>query len=346
MQNDNPHTPPDIEPPKPTTNEVPSPFITPLDVEQAPLGQYAVAPAPKKKKKWLVPVIIVVVIILAAAAAFAYYTLNKPKTTTPTPAVTTKTETKKVTALTASEIVAKTKAVATGDVKETITYSNGADPTPTFSAPLYKAPGYDFSVGAKAGSAAGFGSYGTQAIATTDQANIEKIFTDNSFTKTPIDTNGTEGVSIDTFETDTVLCQLTNDSPATSGTSQYDVVLGCADKSAYTDNAKALKPYFIAFAADPSNESTDVAMTLQNTKASKTTGYSISTVSINSSKPYAVGGFAGLFYTTPDGTVHFFKGTQSELACNAYSTTDLKKAYLGEQCYDEATENDQATVTL
>ncbi len=41
-----------------------------------------------------------------------------------------------------------------------------------------------------------------------------------------------------------------------------------------------------------------------------------------------------LFYRTPDGVWHFFKGTQQKLQCSMYSTSDLKKAYVGDSCYD------------
>ena len=48
-----------------------------------------------------------------------------------------------------------------------------------------------------------------------------------------------------------------------------------------------------------------------------------------------VGGAAGLFYRTDkDAAWQFFTGTQDMIGCDRYNTENLKKAYLGEQCYD------------
>ena len=47
-----------------------------------------------------------------------------------------------------------------------------------------------------------------------------------------------------------------------------------------------------------------------------------------------IGGAAGLFYrTSPESKWQYFKATQSPLDCSDYDTDDLKKAYLGEECY-------------
>ncbi len=53
-----------------------------------------------------------------------------------------------------------------------------------------------------------------------------------------------------------------------------------------------------------------------------------------------VGGAAGLFYrTAPEEKWQFFAGTQSPLDCSDYNTDDLKKAYLGEVCYNGSVES-------
>lgn len=60
----------------------------------------------------------------------------------------------------------------------------------------------------------------------------------------------------------------------------------------------------------------------------------------------AVGGAVGLFYrTSPDAKWQFFAGTQAVLGCDEYNTDDLKKAYLGEPCYNYDTQTD-STVQL
>ena len=51
-------------------------------------------------------------------------------------------------------------------------------------------------------------------------------------------------------------------------------------------------------------------------------------------------GAAGLFYrTSPDSKWQFFTGTQAVLDCGDYNTEDLKKAYLGEPCYNGSVES-------
>jgi hypothetical protein len=124
------------------------------------------------------------------------------------------------------------------------------------------------------------------------------------------------------------------------------MVIGCADKSDYLTNAALLRPFFIVYASQARTDTSKVLMGNPTLKQSKTAGYSIATVSISGSEYGSVGGFAGLFYVTPDTVLHYFTGTQSELPCGKFSTDDLKKAYVGEQCYDESTNNDNATVKL
>lgn len=49
----------------------------------------------------------------------------------------------------------------------------------------------------------------------------------------------------------------------------------------------------------------------------------------------SVGGAAGLFYRmSPEAEWQYFTATQGMLECNEYNTDDLKKAYLGETCYN------------
>lgn len=51
-----------------------------------------------------------------------------------------------------------------------------------------------------------------------------------------------------------------------------------------------------------------------------------------------LGGAAGLFYrVSPTSEWVFFTGTQAVLDCSAYDTVDLKRAFVGEVCYDAET---------
>ena len=74
--------------------------------------------------------------------------------------------------------------------------------------------------------------------------------------------------------------------------------------------------------------------------------YQRAQVGIGGAEFDAVGGFAALFYQGPDATWKFFKGTQNILPCSDYATEEVKKAYLGQQCLDTATDNENATVSL
>jgi len=78
---------------------------------------------------------------------------------------------------------------------------------------------------------------------------------------------------------------------------------------------------------------------------SKTAGYKTAEVGLLAEAQF--GGAAGLFYQTPDGMWHFFKGTQQIIPCGDYNTPDLKKAFLGSQCNVlKGTEDTLSTVTL
>jgi hypothetical protein len=51
---------------------------------------------------------------------------------------------------------------------------------------------------------------------------------------------------------------------------------------------------------------------------------------------------AGLFYrVSPDAEWQYFTSTQAELECSEYNTDDIRKAYAGDKCYDEATKTDK-----
>lgn len=60
-----------------------------------------------------------------------------------------------------------------------------------------------------------------------------------------------------------------------------------------------------------------------------------------------VGGAAGLFYrTSSESKWQYFTATQGTLECKAYDTDDLKKAYLGEECYNMSNPTETKYVEL
>jgi|GEM_PF-1686935 len=120
--------------------------------------------------------------------------------------------------------------------------------------------------------------------------------------------------------------------------------LTCADIESYETTAKQMEPFATAYEVTSSYSSAEPTL-YTNLRASKSSvsGYERATVGI--SGIVGAGGFAGLFYKTPSMDWKFFTGTQEIVPCDAYSTDDIKKAYLGEPCYDQASDN-QTTVKL
>jgi hypothetical protein len=311
-----------------------------LDTPRAP-----VKPA-KETNKRLVALITAIIIIVLIAGGLAIYTFllhSNPSlstSTTPnTPPVST------LEKLTAKTLVAKAKVVMKGDAKETGLNADGT-PYNVFSAPPFQPTSYNFSV--RADKEYGFGSYGTKSVITSDLTAIQKVLTDNNLKGTVLDPGSDVGEYAAQYESADIVCSVSDQKPSNQSATNtnYSTTLGCADKSSYLTNAAMLRPYFIVYASQSQFDSTHTLMSTPTLKVSKTAGYSTSTVAISGSVYGSVGGFAGLFYVTPDKVLHYFTGTQNELPCSKYSTDDLKKAYLGEQCYDEATHNDTATVTL
>ncbi|HEY8886315.1 MAG TPA: hypothetical protein VIM31_02310 [Candidatus Microsaccharimonas sp.] len=300
----------------------------------------------KETNKGLVIFIIILIAIILIVGGLAAYMLllhNNQALDTANPSNTQTPTTHQK--LTAETLVAKAKDVAQGRVKETFLDTDGK-PYNTFSAPPFKPSGYNFSV--RPDVEYGFSSYGTKNVVATDLTAIQKILTDNGLVASVLDPGSDIGVYAAQYESTAIVCIISDQKPAKPSptSTDYSMTIGCADTSAYLTNAATLRPYFIIYASQTKFDTTQTLMGAPTLKASKTDGYSIATVPIGGSQYGSVGGFAGLFYVTPDKTLHYFTGTQSELPCSKFSTDDLKKAYLGEQCYDEQTNNDTATVKL
>lgn len=238
--------------------------------------------------------------------------------------------------VTAQSLIAKTKVVIGSDI----------DSERQSIAPLFKPAGYNFSV--RPSVDYGYTSFGTQSTIANDIVYIQKIMIDNDMSETVLEPGTATSQLVATYQSATVTCLLTDQKPfdAALENEQFSVSISCANKSDYVDGAAGLRQYFIVYSTYPGVDATDIALSGPTIKQSKTSGFSTATVGISGSSYDAVGGFAGLFYATPDGTLHYFTGTQSILPCSAYDSTDIKKAFLGEQCYDEVTGNDAATVKL
>lgn len=318
--------------------------IDSLDAELPKISKHH-SPVLRRKKSYLFPLIILVIIILGGGTV-AYLFIKEQRSdggVSPgdTSGINGSSSTHK---LTAQILIASAKLAVKGNVKQTLI---GADSTPykVYSAPGYKPSGYNFTVSPTV--EFGFGAYGTKATSSDDLVTIEQVLIDNNLQETILDSGSDVGSFVARYDSDDITCSVSDQKPygEPSTSDNYAAIVGCANKSDYVENAAALRPYFVTYAAQSQNNISNLALDNLIITESKTPGYTISQVNISGSEYGAVGGFVGLFYSTPDGTLHYFLGTQNELDCNSYNTADLKKAYLGEKCYDQA-KGAQATVTL
>lgn len=175
-----------------------------------------------------------------------------------------------------------------------------------------------------------------------------------SVLKTKLEENGFKSIGIMPFQgsagpeifgylnsDSNTVCEMYGDSySARYGAGDY-VVLECAktDWSWLTDDEKNLVSELETAYYDKNGKYPTVISNIENKiKDSEYSPYQNLKVNI--------GGAAGLFYrTSPDAKWQFFVGTQSVLDCSDYNTDDLKKAYVGEVCYDTVTRSD-STVQL
>jgi len=299
----------------------------------------------KTSNKGLIVLIVFIITLVLGAGGLAAYVLLLKNNPISDLSTTSGNQSSLNQSLTAKSFISKARLVVKGDIKETLENTNGNSYN-VFSAPAFKPIGYNFSV--RPDQDYGFGSYGTKNTIATDLIFIQKVLIDNKFNETILDPGSDIGVFAAKYESTGIICGVSDqkpyNEPATS--TNYSMVIGCADKSDYLTNAALLRPFFIVYASQARTDTSKVLMGNPTLKQSKTAGYSIATVSISGSEYGSVGGFAGLFYVTPDTVLHYFTGTQSELPCGKFSTDDLKKAYVGERCYDESSNNDNATVKL
>jgi len=288
----------------------------------------------KKTNKLFVTFLIFIIaaVLIAGGLSAYFFILRAPAPTTPTVAPDTQKPVSQK--LTAKTLVEQARAVVNGDIKDSA------------SAPPFRPNGYNFSVQPEI--ASGFEAKGAQSVIATDVTAIQNVLTSNQLKGTVVDPGSDIGIYYATYESTDIICSVSDQKPYNEPptSTNYSALLGCANKSDYLANAAMLRPYFIIYASQSQFDTTHTLMSTPIVKTSKTEGYSTATVSISGSVYGSVGGFAGLFYVTPDKVLHYFTGTQSQIPCSKFSTDDLKKAYLGEQCYDETTNNDNATVKL
>lgn len=299
---------------------------------------------PKKRNIWVIVIIsLLAAAILAVGTTLAFTTFFNDDAAAPTTNTETVNESETKDTLSAKELVASAVAATTG-VKNAPTDNKGSAAYPVFAAPVFKPSGYEFSV--RPFEDYGLFSTGTKETALADLNAVKSILLNNKLAESIKQAGDDQAMFIAYYESSTIICGLSDQKPyqVSTGATDYTVTLGCADKSAYTDNAKTLKPYFDVYKNQSEYDTSKLTLSMPVVKESPIKGYSNAGVSINGSEYDSVGGFAALFYTTPDGALRFFKGTQNSIPCEDFNTDDIRKAYAGESCYDET--DDAAVVKV
>ena len=168
-----------------------------------------------------------------------------------------------------------------------------------------------------------------------DINSIDEILAGYDFTKKVIDPGEGYSMSINYYTHKDVVCEVYVTETYNNPTGDHHVTVACADMTDYRSIAEQQKPFFAVYPKVTTGNGEEVLMIGKpDIKSSKTEGYALANLGVGSvaSGEFVPGSAAGLFYKTPDGKWHFFKGTQSALLCSEYNTDDLKKAYLGESC--------------
>jgi len=199
----------------------------------------------------------------------------------------------------------------------------------------YKVSGYDFYNYYTSGSRLSITSYYTDGMKqpttfeTDIQTRVAAVYTSFGLTKT--DTYSSESASdnIAVYTGKGLVCTI--DNPASA---MGENIASCGLLSKY-ETAAANAQSFVKVL--PNTTTTTVVGEAQISD-SKTAGYQKATLSVSDLKE--IGGHAALFYRKGSGSWQYFTGTQSELGCEEYNTTDLKNAYRGEACWDTTTNKD------
>lgn len=319
-----------VETPAPATPEAPAIPETPAtpDPFQPP------TPPKKSRKGLIITLIIVLVVLIVAAAAFIFF---RPKAGD--------------TAINAQDTPAQTNTGTTEQPEDTEDYAQGwidkirasladqlgsAYPTlPNESSdgvPIYKVPGTGYYI---LGGDFGKGFSLQAGVQTPTSIKAEQVINDTLAGDTSLTKADSEWRV--TYQNDKVICNvLGGGSPIT---------VTCANIRDYAGTIAQLKPFVEAYLASEEGKAYGEGVGFgMVTITDKNDGYQTATIGMGSGES-PVGGYAGLFYAK-DGKWSYFTGTQSVLSCSQYNTHDIQKAYEGEQCYDEATENDSAKVTV
>ncbi len=211
-----------------------------------------------------------------------------------------------------------------------------------------KVASYDYYTQTDATKAVGI----TGSVAYTDSAivtaKIAKNLKEKQFVEKIVQAGDDDSEYIAHYTQSDVVCDVATTKTANNPTGNHEIRVACTNMADYIAAAAAQKPFYAVYPRNQIGDETSLLFVgMPVTTTSKTAGYKTATVSMSGvqmSQVIAVGGFAGLFYQTPDKQWHFFVGAQNMLQCSAYNTDDLKKAYVGTTCGDAT--GKEALVTL
>lgn len=312
------------QPAEESTQSVPPPPVIPIH-----------EPHTSKRKTFLIAACAIVLLALIGGLGYILTREHPSDQNSSTSTTTTPEETNRDTLSAAEQIVANLKTKTTGGLqqvnKTTEFGGTGSNDRYVYTAASYQTNDQKFAVYPM--SSYGFGTTSAADVATSDMTAIESYLTENDFSEVVNDS----GI----YASKDTVCAVQLFDNETYG--RDGIGVGCGNMDDYDKNYHDLLPFYNAYVAS-NPESTENLLMSSLLIKDGVSGYKNAHVSISSSLPDAVGGFAGLFYSTPpSGTWTFFKGTQSSLGCELFTTDDLKKAFSGQPCIDMTT-NEEMTV--
>lgn len=326
-----PHLETEIEPPTQSLNADAMPASDP---ESEPTPAPTSTPKPKKRKRGLLLIILLLLLLVGGGVA-AYMVMYAPKEKEVTK---TSTDTKQA---------APKESAAKLLVEEIKAEISGQDVTSDAQfPPAYKPSSYEFYV--YPATTYAVDRTGSKSVVEDSLASIRDLLNEKGYTEDIKQAGDDTSMFIAYATGDEVLCYVYDMKPASPSPTdiRFQTGVSCADKTSYTETAKELKPYVDVYAEKSEEDVSNSLFNSLKTEKSSVSGYARATLGVSGANFDSVGGFAALFYQTPDKEWHFFIGTQNIVPCSDYNSIDLKKAYLGESCYDAEANNEEATVTL
>lgn len=339
MNQDNPQNTPISEtPPQTPVPETPSPEA-PAAQTTSPASDNIAYPAKKpRSKSTLILLSILAVVIIGAGTAFGIWLAQGGSIGNLIPGGQNSQETNNETEtpLTAQTVVDN---VRTALNNQLVTAFDDTVITDGTEGPSFKPDGYDFYVADEGVSL----TVEIKREATDERAQaieLARQAVDSSLTSEGFEL--TEGAVADmsdnplVYESQNIVCVYTD------WTTNF-IDLSCVDKDDYKPIAEAIKPFVDVYKAAHPNTSMDNVV-FWNLKVNDSVNEGYQHADVLTKVIVGNGGGASLFYSV-NGVWKHFTDTQSILSCDRYNTEELRLAYEGENCYDEATESMEATVT-